>query len=94
MQLVGELEDIIFKNDTNSYTVASFIVRSMDESISNSEQMSLEDQGIKFARELSTVFETTIVGFLPFINPGDNLKLVGKFVTHQRSRKSDSEKDC
>lgn len=82
MQLVGELEDIIFRNDTNSYTVASFIVHSMDESISNSEQMSLEDQGIKFARELSTVFETTIVGFLPFINPGDNLKLVGKFVTH------------
>ena len=59
MQLVGELEDIIFKNDTNSYTVASFIVRSMDESISNSEQMSLEDQGIKFAKELSTKFNSS-----------------------------------
>lgn len=27
--------------------------------------------------------ELTIVGYLPFINAGDTLKLVGKFVTHQ-----------
>ena len=27
--------------------------------------------------------ELTIVGYLPFINVGDTLKLVGKFVTHQ-----------
>ena len=66
MQLVGELEDIIYRNDTNSYTVASFIVHAMDENISNSEQISFEEQGIKFAKELATVFETTIVGFLPF----------------------------
>ena len=26
---------------------------------------------------------TTIVGYLPFINLGDSLKLTGKFVTHQ-----------
>ena len=27
--------------------------------------------------------ETTIVGYLPFINVGDTLKLIGKFVKHQ-----------
>ena len=27
--------------------------------------------------------EITVVGYLPFINIGDTLKLVGKFVTHQ-----------
>lgn len=26
---------------------------------------------------------TTVVGYLPFINKGDSLKLIGKFVTHQ-----------
>ena len=27
--------------------------------------------------------ETTIVGYLPFVNPGDTLKLIGKFVEHK-----------
>ena len=26
--------------------------------------------------------DTVVVGYLPFVNKGDNLKVVGKFVTH------------
>ena len=56
MELIGEIVDIIYKNEVNSYIVAN-----------------LETE--------TEVF--TVVGYLPFINVGDNLKLEGKFVTHQ-----------
>ena len=51
MQLEGQVIDIIYKNDVNSYTVATF--------------------------ETSEQEETTIVGYLPFVNEGDNLKITG-----------------
>ena len=56
MELKGEIVDVIYKNEVNSYTIAN-----------------LETE--------SEIF--TVVGYLPFINVGDNLKLEGKFVTHQ-----------
>ena len=56
MELVGQVEDIIYKNDINSYTIATF---ETDEEI------------------------LTIVGYLPFINSGDSLKIIGKYVTHK-----------
>ena len=56
MELKGEIVDVIYKNEINSYTIAN-----------------LETE--------TEVF--TVVGYLPFINIGDNLKLDGKFVTHQ-----------
>ena len=56
MELKGEIVDIIYKNEVNSYMVAN-----------------LETE--------TEVF--TVVGYLPFINVGDNLKLEGKFITHQ-----------
>lgn len=56
MEIIGRLNDIIYQNEINSYTVATF---ETDEE------------------------EITIVGYLPFIHSGDNLKLIGKFVTHQ-----------
>lgn len=56
MELKGEIVDVIYKNEINSYTIAN-----------------LETE--------TEVF--TVVGYLPFINVGDNLKLEGKFVTHQ-----------
>ena len=56
MEIKGELKDIIFQNEVNSYTIA---VLNTDEE------------------------EITVVGYLPFINSGDCLKLVGKYVTHQ-----------
>ena len=55
MEILGEIKDIIFRNEINSYTVATF---ETDEE------------------------ETTIVGYLPFINKGDNVKAVGNFVDH------------
>ncbi len=56
MEITGEIKDIIYKNEINSYTIADF---ETDEE------------------------ETTIVGYLPFVNPGDTLKLIGKFVEHK-----------
>lgn len=56
MEITGEVKDIIYQNEVNSYTVAEF----------ETEQE-----------------EVTIVGYLPFINVGDTLKIVGKIVTHQ-----------
>ena len=48
--------DIIYKNEINSYTIATF--RTDEE-------------------------ETTVVGYLPFINVGDTLRVNGVFVEHQ-----------
>ena len=56
MEIVGQITEIIYQNETNCYTVAEF---TMEKEI------------------------TTVVGYLPFINKGDSLKLFGKFVTHQ-----------
>lgn len=56
MELKGEIVDIIYQNEVNSYTIANL-------------------------ETLEEVF--TVVGYLPFISVGDNLKLEGKFVTHQ-----------
>ena len=56
MEITGEITNIIYSNEVNSYMVAEF---ETDEEL------------------------TTIVGYLPFINVGDTLKLVGKFVEHK-----------
>ena len=56
MEITGEVCDIIYKNEVNSYTIAEF---ETDEEL------------------------TTIVGYLPFINSGDTLKIIGKFVEHK-----------
>lgn len=56
MEIVGQITEIIYQNETNCYTVAEF---TMENEI------------------------TTVVGYLPFINKGDSLKLFGKFITHQ-----------
>ena len=56
MDIEGEIIDIIYQNDANSYVVANF---EMEEEI------------------------ITIVGYLPFINVGDTLKLYGKYMEHK-----------
>lgn len=56
MEIKGEVKEIIYQNEINSYTVATF---------------EMQDA------------ELIIVGYLPFINVGDTLHLVGKMVTHQ-----------
>lgn len=56
MEIKGEIADIIYQNEVNSYTIAVF---------------ETEDE------------EITIVGYLPFVNSGDELKVIGKFVEHK-----------
>ena len=56
MQVEGQIVDIIYKNEINSYTVSTF--------------ETIEGE------------ELTIVGYLPFVNEGDNLKVTGNMVTH------------
>lgn len=56
MELTGQIEEIIYQNEVNSYTIG--ILNTEDETI-------------------------TIVGYLPFINIGDTLKVNGNFVTHK-----------
>lgn len=68
MQLQGEVIEIIYKNDLNSYCIA--VLKLDREKNENDEIKSLED-------------ETTIVGYLPFVNVGDTLKIIGKIVEHQ-----------
>ena len=55
MEIKGQISEIIYQNEVNSYTIAEF---------------ETEEELI------------TIVGYLPFINKGDSLKLVGNFVNH------------
>jgi len=57
MEIKGQVTEIIYRNDSNSYTIAGF---------------EKEDEE-----------NITIVGYLPFIEEGDTLKLVGKMVVHQ-----------
>ena len=52
----GQIIDIIYQNEINSYTIAVFE---------------------------TDYAELTIVGYLPFINIGDTLKIYGKTVNHQ-----------
>ena len=56
MKIIGEIRDIIYKNEINSYTIAEF---------------ETEEES------------TTIVGYLPFVNPGDTINAEGKFVEHK-----------
>ena len=56
MKIKGEIQDIIYQNELNSYTIAVF---------------DTEDE------------EMTIVGYLPFVNVGDTLNVVGKYVEHK-----------
>ena len=56
MEIIGEIQDIIYRNEVNSYTIAEF---ETDEEL------------------------ITVVGYLPFVNKNDTLKLIGKIVEHK-----------
>lgn len=56
MDIIGEVEGIIYRNEVNSYTIA---------------EVETEDDNV------------TVVGYLPFVNVGDTLKVIGKFVEHK-----------
>ncbi len=57
MELIGEVQSIVYYNEVNSYMIADF---------------ETEDE------------LTTIVGYLPFVGSGDNLKIIGNFVEHKK----------
>ena len=57
MELKGQVAELIYRNESNSYTIAEF-----------------EKDNGEFL---------TIVGYLPFIEEGDSLKVIGKMVVHQ-----------
>ena len=56
MQIIGEIQNIIYRNEVNSYTIAEF---------------ETEEEN------------TIVVGYLPFINQGDSLKLIGNYIEHK-----------
>ncbi len=56
MELEGQIVEIIYKNEINTYTIAVLQDEKQD--------------------------EITVVGYLPFIDIGDSLKLHGKYVEH------------
>ncbi|MFR8103704.1 MAG: ATP-dependent RecD-like DNA helicase [Clostridia bacterium] len=64
MEISGQIADIIYQNEMNSYMIAIFILE--------------EEIAERIGEE-----ETTVVGYLPFINSGDSLRLTGKFVEHK-----------
>lgn len=66
MELQGEVVEIIYKNEINSYCIA---IIKLDRNVIDS---SIEPED-----------EITVVGYLPFVNIGDTIKAIGKFVEHQ-----------
>lgn len=56
MQIEGQITDIVYRNEVNSYTVAEFLTNENE--------------------------EITVVGYLPFIGKGDNLRLSGEIIEH------------
>lgn len=68
MELQGEVIEIIYKNELNSYCIA----------VINLDKELIKEENIPDLND-----ELTIVGYLPFVNIGDTLKVVGKFVEHQ-----------
>ena len=83
LELQGELIDIKYKNELNSYCIG---VLKLDED--SREKYENEADGQSAQMNMQTLFaeldgEITIVGYLPFVNVGDTLKVVGKLVEHQ-----------
>ena len=81
MELQGEVIEIIYKNELNSYCIA--VLEIDKERLKNkdiiSEQMDIDGN----VSDLLAEKEITIVGYLPFVNIGDTLKVIGKIVEHQ-----------
>ena len=82
MELQGEVIEIIYKNEINSYCIA---VLNIDKDwIKSGNKQSDQMDLLSMEKEIDKLDnETTIVGYLPFVNIGDTLKVVGKFVEHQ-----------
>ena len=96
MELQGEVIEIIYKNELNSYCIAVIELdkESMKASKKQKEQKMLSqnmENQIEFfdrtAEDTGNIDdldeEITIVGYLPFVNVGDTISAIGHFVEHQ-----------
>lgn len=81
MELQGEVIEIIYKNEINSYCIAVLKIDKNCLDVGDEEQNNDFEMISNILAELD--YELTIVGYLPFVNVGDTLKVVGKFVEHQ-----------
>ena len=81
MELQGEVIEIIYKNEINSYCIAVLKVDKKCLDDQNDESNNNYEMVADILEQLD--YELTIVGYLPFVNIGDTLKVVGKFVEHQ-----------
>lgn len=73
MKLKGEVEVIIYRNDSNGYTVAKL---KLDEDDENTENY-YTSRHMYISRP-----DVCLVGYLPFVNKGDKLIVTGESVTH------------
>ena len=69
MELIGDINSIIYRNEENNYTIATVVVEQISETPL---ELGYSILGL----------ETTVVGYLPFIDKGEKVKFVGKFVIH------------
>lgn len=69
MELIGDVSSIIYKNEENNYTIATVVVEQISETPL---ELGYNILGL----------ETTVVGYLPFIDKGEKVKFIGKFVVH------------
>ena len=97
MELQGEVIEIIYKNELNSYCIAvlkldknsiKHNVKKKSNSYDNNQielEYNPESESEEYVKDIIDNLdeELTIVGYLPFINIGDTLKAMGKFVEHQ-----------
>ena len=72
MTIEGHIESIIYKNETNGYTIAVLYPESSNlDNVTSLEQLQFLQEG-----------EITIVGYLPFIHEADSIRVTGKIVKH------------
>ena len=72
MTIEGHIESIIYKNETNGYTIAILYPESSNlDNVTSLEQLQFLQEG-----------EITIVGYLPFIHEADSIRVTGKIVNH------------
>ena len=72
MTIEGHVESIIYKNESNGYTIAVLYPESSNlDNVTSLEQLQFLQEG-----------EITIVGYLPFIHEADSIRVTGKIVKH------------
>lgn len=67
MELIGDISSIIYKNEENNYTIATVVVEQLSETPL---ELGYNILGL----------ETTVVGYLPFIDKGKKLNLLGNLL--------------